>query len=257
MTGTEPKPTRRPALSRRHFLLAGAAVPATALLAGPARALVRVDQHEVFTEAAKAYAVPVALLAGVSYAQTRWQDHDGRPSSSRGYGPMHLVDGDAARRAHARADKPAPAVLDTLGDAARATGLGTEQLRTDPAANVRGAAAIIADRQRALGRPVGEGTDPASWYAAVAATSGLTSAQAQREFADAVLAAVRSGAALTLADGSRLATARSAVGSPGQQRADLTRRADTARKHDPRAPQIDAPRGLDVEWLPEIGRAHV
>lgn len=250
MTGTEPKPTRRPALSRRHFLLAGAAVPATALLAGPAGALVRVDQHAVFTEAARAYGLPVALLAGVSYAQTRWQDHDGRPSASQGYGPMHLVDGDAARRAHARADKPAPAVLDTLGDAARATGLGKEQLRTDPAANVRGAAAIIAEQQRALGRPTGGSTDPASWYAAVAATSGLTSAQAQLDLADAALAAVRSGAALTLPDGTRLATARRAVGSPGEQRVALRDRADAARKLDPRAPQIDAPRGLDVEWLP-------
>ena len=99
-------------VSRRHFLLTSAAVPTAASLAGaasagaPATPAVRVDTHPTFDRAGRAHGVPPALLAALSYAQTRWQDHDGRPSSSLGYGPMHLVDGAAAARAaRARAGK--------------------------------------------------------------------------------------------------------------------------------------------------------
>lgn len=238
-------------LSRRHFLVAAGAVSATAALAEPAHALVRVDQHKLFTEAASAYDVPVAVLAALSYSQTRWQDHDGRPSASLGYGPMHLVDGAAARRAGMRADKASHGTLDTLGDAARATGLSMKQLRDDPAANVRGAAALLARRQTASGRATGTQTDPATWYESVGQVSGLASADAMVRFADSVLGAVRSGRAMTLADGSRLATARRKTGSPGAQRDALLRRVKTAKQNGrPGHGPIDAPRGLDVEWIP-------
>lgn len=252
----------RPALSRRHFLLTAGATTAAVALAEPARALVRVDQHQIFTDAATAYDVPVAVLAAVSYAQTRWQDHDGRPSASLGYGPMHLVDGAAARTAGMRADKVSVGSLDTLGDAARLTGLSATRLREDPATNIRGAAALLAQRQRDAGRPTGTDTDPAQWYASVAAVSGLASADAMVRFGDSVMEAVREGASTKLADGSRLSTGSRKVGSPGSQRSKLKEHADKAdrqwakkakkqRKGPPGQPApIDAPRGLDVEWIP-------
>ncbi len=250
-------------VSRRHFLLTAAAVPATSTLAGGARAAtaatrssVRVDEHPVFARAGRAFGVPPALLAALSFAQTRWQDHDGRPSASLGYGPMHLVDGSAAAEARARAGKEdTPAVvLDTLHDAARASGLAPDRLRSDPAANVRGAAALLAREQSAAGRPVGVDSDPADWFASVALVSGLTRPAAQLELADTVLATLRAGGRLDLADGSRLHLPRRTTRSPRSQRAPLAARAQEARglerSRSAGSTEVDAPRGLDVEWIP-------
>lgn len=234
-----------PAVSRRNFLIASLAVPLTAA-ASPALAVESTDQ---FTSAATRYRVPVAVLAAVSYGQTRWEDHAGRPSTSGGYGPMHLIDGArvAADRAN-RAGKSAPAVIDTLGRAATLTGLSAQQLRTDPAANIMGAAAVLADTQQQLGYPAGTSTDPADWYAAIAAVSGLTSASAQQSFADDALADLRSGAVKATAGGTLRMKAH-AVGDPAAQRQIFVARVAQAAKQRPRGP-IDAPKGLDVEWIP-------
>ncbi|WP_134765951.1 N-acetylmuramoyl-L-alanine amidase [Nocardioides sp. 1609] len=247
-------------LTRRHFLLssgvAAAAVP-LAGTAGPALAAaaprVRVDTHPVFDRAGRAHGVPPALLAALSHAQTRWQDHDGRPSSSLGYGPMHLVDGAAAAEARSRVGKDAgatPAVLDTLGDAVRVSGIGAEAVRSDPAANIRATAALLADHQRRAGRPVGVDTDPAQWFATVAATSGFATAAGQLDVADTVVATLRTGGRVEMAGGSRLflpASRRTAV--PERQRAPLRRRATLARRERDRD-GTESPRGLDIEWIP-------
>ncbi|MBS46089.1 MAG: N-acetylmuramoyl-L-alanine amidase [Nocardioides sp.] len=246
--------------SRRHFLLtttaAGAAGAGAALVAaGPAGAAVRVDRHPAFTAAGRAYGVPPALLAAVSYAQTRWQHHDGRPSASLGYGPMHLVDGTALAAARARAGKEQSAdVVDTLGDAVAASGLPADQVRTDADANVRAAAALLAQHQADAGRPVGVDTDPADWYATVASTGGLTTAASRLDLADTVLTTLRQGGDLRLADGQRLELPPTSVGTPRAQRRALTGQVrESRRTQSARASgdgPVDAPPGLDVEWVP-------
>src|SRR5690606_755955 len=45
-----------------------------------------------FAAAAREYGVPVSVLLGLSYLQSRWDAHPGEPSTAGGYGPMHLVD---------------------------------------------------------------------------------------------------------------------------------------------------------------------
>jgi N-acetyl-anhydromuramyl-L-alanine amidase AmpD len=248
-----------PTASRRHFLLAsGAALAVGATeLAGlpPATAATiandRVHEHPAFRRSSRAYGVPAALLAALSYEQTRWQDHDGRPSSSLGYGPMHLIDGKAAAAARALAGKDGPPhVIDTLGDAAEAAGLAAAAVRRDPAANIRACAALLARRQADAGRPVGAKTSPGDWFASVADVSGLASAASQIDLADAVMDTLRGGGRLTLADGSRLALpAQGAVSVPIRQRDPLVRRAREARRQRSRGP-VEAPRDLDVEWYP-------
>ncbi|MEU8106243.1 N-acetylmuramoyl-L-alanine amidase [Nonomuraea muscovyensis] len=200
-----------------------------------------------FAEAAREYGVPVSVLLGVSYLQSRWDTHDGRPSTDGGYGPMHLVDletaahpqprrhsgghdghkghdgheghggdarGDGARPTPERpeaasgpsaghrggtAGAPAPWEADvtgpSLGRAARLTGLPAERLRTDPAANIRGGAALLAAYQA---HPTG---DPAGWYQAVARYSGARDPFTARSFADEVFAVIREGAARRTDDG--------------------------------------------------------
>lgn len=238
-------------VSRRHFLLtSGAVIAAGAVTAAPVRA--RVDTHPAFTRAAREFGVPAALLAALSYAQTRWQDHDGRPSSSLGYGPMHLVDGAAAAKARQLAGKDGPVhVIDTLGEGARAAGLAPADVRTDPVANIRACAALLAQRQQAAGRPVGADTRPGAWFATVAESGGLVTAATQLDLADVVMETLRAGGSLKLADGSRLTLPpRGRVAVPDRQRAPLVRRAREARRRSRAKDPVEAPRGLDVEWVP-------
>ncbi|EMF00709.1 N-acetylmuramoyl-L-alanine amidase [Streptomyces mobaraensis NBRC 13819 = DSM 40847] len=183
-----------------------------------------------FARAAAEYHVPPSVLLAVSYLQSRWDAHAGAPSVTGGYGPMHLTDAagalaDAARTAHhgeagedARGDTarphraedhavPAagafPERLRTLDRAAGLTGLRPEELRTDPAANVRGGAALLADAQRRLGRPAGG--DAADWYGAVARWSSASDAATARVFADDVFEVIRTGARRTTDAGQRVA----------------------------------------------------
>ncbi|MCW2815124.1 MAG: hypothetical protein JWN84_2579 [Nocardioides sp.] len=243
------------ALSRRHFLLSTGVGAGALVAAGPAGALappvVRVDTHPVFDRAARAHGVPPALLAALGYAQTRWADHDGRPSASLGHGPMHLVDGAAAAEARARSGKAdARAVIDTLHEAATAAGLDPDVVRRDADANVLATAALLAARQRAARRPVGVGTDPAQWFGTVATSSGLVTATTQLELAETVMTTVRDGGRVELADGSVLELAPSRVGTADRQRTALRSRAAEARRQAARSNDVEAPPGLDVEWIP-------
>lgn len=88
--------------------------------------------QRAFTEAADHYRVPRSVLLAVSYLQSRWDSHDGAPSVSGGYGPMHLTDARTAlahSRAAARTGQGAGAhdsdghygAEDARGDTARAT----------------------------------------------------------------------------------------------------------------------------------------
>ncbi|MFD9947603.1 N-acetylmuramoyl-L-alanine amidase [Nonomuraea sp. NPDC059023] len=208
-----------------------------------------------FAEAAREYGVPVSVLLGVSYLQSRWDDHAGLPSVSGGYGPMHLVDGGAAvpeghhhdgdpRGDDARPMRPptTPHELDdpgsaeapedtltpedTLREAARLSGIGAARLRRDPAANIKGGAALLASYQA---RPSGA---PADWYDAVVRYAG------SRGFADEVFALMRTGAARRTEDGSlvRLAAAPEAV--------------PPARPMRKAANPAECPTSLDCEWMP-------
>ncbi|MFF0322093.1 N-acetylmuramoyl-L-alanine amidase [Nonomuraea angiospora] len=83
----------------------------------------------------------------------------------------------------------------TLPEAGRLIGADPALLRTDPAANIRGGAALLASYQE---RPSG---NPADWYAAVARYSGAEDAAAAREFADEVFSVMREGARRHTDDG--------------------------------------------------------
>ncbi|MER5432448.1 N-acetylmuramoyl-L-alanine amidase [Streptomyces sp. NPDC002588] len=171
--------------------------------------------QKAFATAAAEYHVPQSLLLGVSYLQSRWDTHAGAPSVTGGYGPMHLTDtraalakaarhdgnaedprGDTARPArHPRVRVPSqdelPARLKTLPRAAELTGLSAERLRTDPAANVAGGAALLADAQRQLGEPLS--ADPATWYGAVARFSGADDFATAAAYANDVYEVLRTG----------------------------------------------------------------
>src|ERR1044072_6482264 len=90
--------------------------------------------------AADEFGVPRDLLVAVVYGESHHDGHDGKPSQDNGFGVMHLVSNPKRQ---------------TLEQAASRTGATIEALRTDPATNIRGGAAVLAalaDEAKLAGR---------------------------------------------------------------------------------------------------------
>lgn len=239
MRGSAPEDEKRfhrPAL-RRSATAVAAAVLLLPLSGTPSASAgqPRTDGlQQAFTDAAARFHVPRSVLLGVSYLESRWDGHGGAPSVSGGYGPMHLTDartalartpefstgdedarGDDARP-HKRPAAPArraalpaelPARLRTLATAAELTGLPAEKLRTDPAANVLGGAALLAAEQHERGQSAA--ADPARWYTAVARYGSQDDPRAGKAFADEVYEVMRHGQSRTTDAGQRVTLAAS------------------------------------------------
>ncbi|MGW1244109.1 N-acetylmuramoyl-L-alanine amidase [Streptomyces bobili] len=222
--------------------------------------------QRAFAAASAEYQVPQSVLLGVSFLQSRWDAHGGAPSVTGGYGPMHLTDartalataphhsegtedprGDDARaplrpEAPLPADAEIPARLRTLPEAAELTGLSREELRTDPAANVAGGAALLAAAQRALGEPLT--ADPADWYGAVARFSGADDTATAAAYADDVYDVIRGGEERTTDAGQLVALPARPGLAPdtGQLRRTGLRTASAA--------GTECPGSVSCEWIP-------
>ncbi|MFU8853904.1 N-acetylmuramoyl-L-alanine amidase [Micromonospora sp. SL1-18] len=266
--------------SRRRILLAAAVAAATAIATtGPTAAAPLAagttdspDRQQQYAAAAAEYGVPQNVLLGVSYLESRWDTHPGQPSTSGGYGPMHLTDaeqvastpssahvdenedprGDESRplnldltaAAEPSGDTLPQASLQTLDAAANLTGESKETLRDDAAANIRGGAALLASYQQQLGGPVGAGSDPAAWYGAVARYSGADTEDAAAAFADEVYDQISQGASRTTDDGQQVTLAATTVkpDQSGLHQLGL-RRAE-------RPDGLECPVRLACEWIP-------
>ncbi|MFJ3194414.1 N-acetylmuramoyl-L-alanine amidase [Streptomyces griseoviridis] len=271
MRRSAPDPTSTPG-GRRARGAVGALATATLLLpllgaAPPAAAGSSASRlQEAFASAAARYHVPQSVLLGVSYLQSRWDSHAGAPSVSGGYGPMHLTDartalaaashhgdggedarGDSARAPlHPAAAVPAesdlPARLKTLPKAAGLTGLSARELRTDPAANVAGGAALLAAAQRDLGAPLS--ADPADWYGAVARFSGADDTVTAAAYADDVYDVLRTGEERTTDAGQRVVLAARPTLVPD------TARLARAGLRTGSAAGTECPRSISCAWVP-------
>ncbi|MFC7099603.1 N-acetylmuramoyl-L-alanine amidase [Nonomuraea rubra] len=186
-----------------------------------------VGRQAEFAAAAREYGVPESVLLAVGYLESRWDTNGGRPSTAGGYGPMHLVDafpddvrahgeaiiGDALGDPRGDESRPMSATVTqalsrsalresaaapprtTLPEAGRLIGVEPARLRTDPAANIRAGAALLASYQQ---RPSAE---PADWHGAVARYAGTDDPVASRAFADEVFSVMREGAERRTDDG--------------------------------------------------------
>ncbi|GAV43255.1 N-acetylmuramoyl-L-alanine amidase [Streptomyces acidiscabies] len=225
----------------------------------------RLALQRAFDAAAAEYGVPRSVLLGVSYLQSRWDDHAGAPSVTGGYGPMHLTDartalagashhsegeedprGDSARPALRPAAVLAQSVdaprLHTLARAAALTGLAPDALRTDPAANIEGGAALLAAAQRALGEPLS--ADPAEWYAAVARFSGADDTATAAAYADDVYDVLRAGQERTTDAGQLVALDAQPRLAPDE------RQLAHAGLRQPVTAGTECPRDVSCEWIP-------
>ncbi|MEU8357996.1 N-acetylmuramoyl-L-alanine amidase [Nonomuraea sp. NPDC048882] len=220
-------PGRHPLTGMAAFGTAAAGTTSGATTSGTTTSGRQAD----FAAAAREFGVPESVLLGVAYLESRWDANGGRPSTAGGYGPMHLIDafpadalghghvigdalgdprGDDARpmsRTHAELGAPPPhaalrttqdsaaAPVTTLPEAGRLAGVEPARLRTDPAANIRAGAALLASYQD---RP---SSDPADWYGAVARYAGTDDPVAAEAFADEVFAVMREGVRRRTDDG--------------------------------------------------------
>ncbi len=230
----------------RTAALAAAITLLTGLAATPAQADPTQTRQHDFAAAAAEFGVPENVLLGVSYLESRWDVNGGTPSTSAGYGPMHLTDlreagaatshhdegtedprGDDARPAlHPKAGPATPPQgLQTVDEAARLLNTEAKTLRTDPAQNIRGGAALLAKYH--AGRP--------DWYDAVARYSGSTGAAAQT-FADEVFDTIRTGVTRTTDDGQQVTlTATPATTTP---------------QHPGNPANVECPRSVACESVP-------
>jgi len=206
--------------------------------------------QEVFGAASRRAGVPEPVLLAVSYMESRWDSHDGRPSTDGGYGRMHLTDVDLPDARDAKGDgsdepDPQAAALHTIDRATDLTGLDPSRLRTDTAANICAGAALLADHQRGLGYAVGTDTAAGAWYGAVARYSGSGEHAAARRFADQVFAVISDGEARRTDSGDRVRLAANAAVRP--QRGQL---AELDLRHASSEEQVDCPPRLGCEWIP-------
>ncbi len=107
-----------------------------------------------FAEASQEWGVPEPVLLAVAYTQTRWEHHDGAPSTGGGYGIMYLTAADDLVTTDGKGERhfmpmlrSAPD-LHTLDDAAGLLGVDREMLKRDPVQNIRGGAALLAKYAR-------------------------------------------------------------------------------------------------------------
>lgn len=216
------------------------------------------DRQAAFERASQISGVPVEVLLGVSFMQSRWDDHGASPSTSGGYGPMHLT-AVATGAAHAdplgkgEDDHVAPAqtpktrtstmgadVLRTLDTAQRLTGFDRDQLTHDDVANICGGAAVLADYQARAGGA----DDLADWSAAVARYSGASDEPTALRFARQVFTVISQGKARTTNDGEALQ-----LDAVPSARVDRDRVADLDLVQ-PSDEGVDCPRSLGCESLP-------
>lgn len=228
----------------------------------PATADEPADRAEAFEAAADEYSVPSEVLLGVSYMQSRWNDHDGAVSVSGGYGPMHLTDpeaaADSAHEHHGSVDprgdsrRPMSQLPEegspvdgeqsaTLAKAAKLTGEDEKSLREDPAANIRGGAALLADYFADYGDEA-DADDPFAWYEAVARYSGTEQAASGAQFADFVYEVIETGAEENTDGGTVTLEA-----TPGSVDSANLEASGFKKK---RPGRTDCPRRLKCEWIP-------
>ncbi|MFJ3583984.1 N-acetylmuramoyl-L-alanine amidase [Streptomyces sp. NPDC090127] len=192
--------------------------------------------QEQFAAAADEFDVPQSVLMAVSYRQTRWESHDGEPSTSGAFNVMGLTkvepedidSGEAAEEAvehfngsgkpeieklfdpakvrqilaNAAVDTDDPR-LHTLDKAAELIDSSTEAVQNDSSESIRAGAALLAEYQKQAGAELSD--DPGEWYPAVARYSQSPDKKGADLFAKRVFESIRTGERELTLDGEQVA----------------------------------------------------
>lgn len=200
--------------------------------------------QQAFKQAAREFHVPQSILMSVAYNESRWDQHHGHPSTSGGYGIMHLTQVDNAPRVTAKGDgtkrKPESG-MHTLKTAAKLLGVDPEVLKKNPVQNIRGGAALLAKyaRETVGGTP----SNPADWYGAVEKYSESNYAAVAQDFANQVYKTIQNGA-------KRLTPSGQQVTLPAKSVLPNKQTADTLHLRQMKNTNTDCPKGLACRFIP-------
>ncbi|MFC7920078.1 N-acetylmuramoyl-L-alanine amidase [Streptomyces cinereoruber] len=191
--------------------------------------------QEQFASAAREFDVPQSVLMAVSYQQTRWESHDGEPSTTGAYNVMGLTkvepedvaqkvtdeqidhfngsgrpeiekkfDREQVRRILEKAlvDTDDPR-LHTLDEAAELIDSSTESVQNDAGASIRAGAALLAEYQKQAGAELSD--EPGDWYPAVARYSQSPEKKGADLFAKRVFRSIEKGERAVTLDGESVA----------------------------------------------------
>ncbi|MEU7006045.1 N-acetylmuramoyl-L-alanine amidase [Streptomyces sp. NPDC046332] len=189
-----------------------------------------------FAQAAEEFDVPQSVLMAVSYRQTRWESHDGEPSTTGAYNVMGLTDVDPEDIESGTADEEAiahfngsgkpeieksfdPAKvrkilaaatvdtddprLHTLDKAAELIDSSAEAVQNDSAESIRAGAALLAEYQKQAGAELSD--EPGAWYPAVARYSQSPDKKGADLFAKRVFESIKTGERELTLDGEQVA----------------------------------------------------
>ncbi|MFI9587269.1 N-acetylmuramoyl-L-alanine amidase [Streptomyces sp. NPDC052236] len=186
-----------------------------------------------FENAAREFDVPKSVLMAVSYRQTRWESHDGLPSTSGAYNVMGLTQvtpedieehsdedllshlnrsGDpvvtkkfnralALKAVKDHVDTTDPR-LHTLDEAAKLIDKSADTVQKSPEESIRAGAALLAEYQRDATGSLSD--DPGKWYPAVARFSQAPDAKGAELFAKRVYESIKTGERALTTDGQLL-----------------------------------------------------
>ncbi|MER7535254.1 N-acetylmuramoyl-L-alanine amidase [Streptomyces sp. NPDC097704] len=232
-----------------------------------------------FANAAREFDVPQSVLMAVSYRQTRWESHDGVPSTTGAYNVMGLTkvdpedveqdtdeqlldlmnrsgdprvekrfDGKKALAAlpesKTKIDTSDP-TLHTLDKAADLIDGSTDSVQKDSAASIRAGAALLAEYQKQAGAELSD--DPGDWYPAVARYSQSEDRKGADLFAKRVFESIKTGERETTADGQQVVLPADPSVKPVKP-ANVPLAASFTATNE--TPAVECPTGLDCTFIP-------
>lgn len=153
-------------------------LPGTAAPPPQAPVIPGAELAKAFAAAADQYDVPRDLLVALGYAESHLDGHNGKPSQAGGYGMMHLVSNPTNR---------------TLSEATKLTGLPTERVAKESAANIAGAAAVLDSYADKAGLTEAQRDDVDNWYQVVAEYSHSADLPTGKLYADEVFRLIGDG----------------------------------------------------------------
>lgn len=208
------------------------------------------ELQDDFEKAAEEFHVPLSILMSVGYNESRWQQHNGQPSTSGGYGIMHLTQFDEAEAYDAKGtgDDHNKGTLEetpegnTLEKASELLDVDPEVLKTDASENIRGGAALLAQYAKETNGELPD--DTADWYGAVMKYSQSDSEAIATDFADRVYTTMAEGVEQTV-DHQHVILHAENVEPNRESASSLDLESEDHNEGD-----VDCPDGLDCEYIP-------
>lgn len=203
-----------------------------------------------FESASQEFHVPLGILMSVSYNETLWEQHDGEPSTSGGYGVMHLTQVNQlpsidlnAKGNGTNPNTPRGPDLNTLDKAADLIGVDPNQLKMNPEENIRGGAALLAQYEKQTTRKLS--ANPAEWYGAVAEYSNSAAQVSAEDFANQVYTTISQGAQRDTSDGQSVSFTASKVVPDKKTVVPLHLQKSSTTG-------LDGPKGVAMQYVPAL-----